>query len=187
MDKALDSGLKHIDAAYFVATKLVEAKMAPHQIGMACLTYDREVMRVCVGGGGKSVSVYVDNRSYPTKFDVIDIDGIVEKCKKLGFTSGSVTEDQLKEHRKIVERGWSELCASLSTLKTGFTYDAYDFLRLNYTIDFQRWLNLCFHNDKACTTAQIFGPFKTYRVEPKEAATTLRILHQIPVKEEGEK
>lgn len=188
MDALLTSGLKHIDAVYFVAKKLVEAKLAPHQIGMGCFVYDRRDAYVFISRCGKRVTVYADCRGMDTSFDLIDIDGIVAQCKEYGFTAGSVTEDQLAKHREVVEKAWTELCQSLSTLKVDFKYDDVSFLWVNYKANFQRSLNLCLDpQDEMHVLVQIEAAMKTYRKEPKEAASVLQFAHDFPLKEEGEK
>ncbi len=188
MDALLATGLKHIDAAYFVAKNLMEAKLAPHKIGMACFTYDRSDAYVFISRRGKRVTVYADCRGINTSFDLIDIDGIVAKCKEYGFTAGSVTEEQLAKHREAVDKAWNELCQSLSTLKVDFTYHDIFYLHVEYTVDSQRLLNLCLDpQDNVHVRVAIDRHFKSCIKEPKEAASVLQFTYDFPLKEEGEK
>lgn len=188
MDALLTTGLKHIDAAYFVAKKLIEAKLAPHKIGMACFTYDRDDAYVYVNRRGKRVTVYANNRGNHTSFALLDIDGIVAKCKEYGFTAGSVTEEQLAKHREAVDKAWNELCQSLSTLKADFEYDDISFLQVNIRGKPREYINLCAENkDVLRIRAQYSGSGGHTFTEPKEAASILQFAYDFPLKEEGEK
>ncbi len=185
MNDLLTSGLKHIDAVYYLAEKLVDAKMAPHRIGMGCFVYDKDDMYVIVCDSGKKIVVQANQT--PTYFDLISVDEIVAECVKHGFTSGSVTKDYVVKHREAVEKAWRDLCRSLSTLKADFAYKPNGFLFVKYEAGFQRDLNLCLDpNDRMRVLVQIAGRYQYHHKPPNEAASVLRLLHDFAVKEEGE-
>jgi len=185
MDDLLTNGLKHIDAAYYLAEKLVDAKMAPHRIGMGCFVYDKDDMHIGVYDVGKTVTVRTD-RGF-AYFDLLSMDEIVAECVKLGFTSGSVTKDDVVKHREVVEKAWRDLCQSLSTLKAKFTYDPLKFLFVNYEVGFRHDLNLCFDRKAPMhILVQLYGRYQYHRKPPSEAASTLRLLHDFAEKEKGE-
>ncbi len=183
MDALLTSGLKHIDAMYSVATKLTEAKLAPHQIYMGTLGYGDNLTKICINQYGKVVTIYTSKES--AEFDSIDYSAIVACCKKFGFTPGSVTEYDISKDRKAMETAWRDLCQSLSSLKTNFWYDRYAFLRANFKVDYERYLLLGRDlDDSTHIIVQIPTTRDVHRREPKEAASVLNFLFDIAFKEE---
>ncbi len=185
MDAVLSSGLTHIDKVYWLAEKLIEAKLAPHHIRMGCFLYDQPGEYVSVGKEGKMVAIRTDRRE--ERVPTVDVDCIVEHCMRLGFTSGSVTKEELLKHREVVTAAWRDLCDSLSKLKIECRYDSDGFLRVNSVAYHWELLNLCLdENDNMCVRAQLIGINGQVKTSPKMIADSLNSLYDLSFKEEGE-
>lgn len=185
MDAVLLRGLTHIDNVYWLAEKLVDAKMAPHHIRMGCFLYDQPGEYVSVGTEGKMVAIRTSRRE--ERVPTTEVDCIMQHCLKLGFTSGSVTKEELSKHREVVTTAWRDLCHSLSKLKIECRYDSDCFLRVNSVAYHWSLLNLCLDdNDHMCVRAQHLGINGQVKTSPKMIADLLHSLYDLRFKEEGE-